>query len=91
MRIALKFADSLNFKRVGKASVLRDFRLSLAKRPEKLLVKTRPTKWRIMNVPRETSTVYDNLYLNIKSKYNVNSWQQKIPRGLHTPAHVTLA
>ena len=41
MRIALKFADSLNFKRVGKATVFTR-RLSLAKRPEKPLVKTRP-------------------------------------------------
>ena len=40
MSIPLKFADSLNFKRVGKQLFSRD--LSLAKRPEKLLVKTRP-------------------------------------------------
>ena len=41
MRILLKFSDSFNFKRVGKGTVfLRNFRLSLAKRPEKLLVKT---------------------------------------------------
>ena len=38
----LKFADSLNCKRVGKQLFSRDFRLSLAKRPEKPLVKTRP-------------------------------------------------
>ena len=31
MRILLKFADSLNFKRVGKGTVLRNFWLSLAK------------------------------------------------------------
>ena len=42
MSIPLKFADSLNFKRVGKQLFSRDFHLSLAKRSEKLLVKTRP-------------------------------------------------
>ena len=41
MRILLKFADSLNFKRVGKQLFSRDFQLSVAKRPEKRLVKTR--------------------------------------------------
>ena len=43
MTIALKFADSLNFKRVRKATVFtRSVRLSLAKWLEKLFVKTRP-------------------------------------------------
>ena len=42
MRILLKFADSLNFKRVGKELFSQDFQLSLAKRPEKPLVNTRP-------------------------------------------------
>ena len=44
MRIPLKFADSLNLKRVGKQLFSRDTRLSLAKRPEKPLVKTRPNE-----------------------------------------------
>ena len=43
MRILLKFADSLKFKRVGKGTVFTEFSLSLVKRPEKSLVKTRPT------------------------------------------------
>ena len=43
MRILLKFADSLNYKRVGKELFFsRNFRLSLGKRPEKPLVKTQP-------------------------------------------------
>ena len=41
MRIALKFADS-KLSESEKQVFLRDFRLSLAKRPEKLLGKTRP-------------------------------------------------
>ena len=42
MRILLKFADSLNFKPVGKDLFSRNFRLSFAKRPEKPLVKRGP-------------------------------------------------
>ena len=37
MRIPLKFADSLNFKRVGKELFSRDSRLSLAKRGHRKL------------------------------------------------------
>ena len=40
MRILLKFAESINFKRVVEL-FSRNFRLSVAKRPEKPLVETR--------------------------------------------------
>ena len=43
-----------------------------------------------MNVPRETSTVYYNRHINIKSKYNVNSWKKHSP-GVGYPSSCNIS
>ena len=43
-------------------------------------------------MPRETSTVYYNLYISIKSKYNVNSWKKHSPGvGYPSSCNISLA
>ena len=58
MRITLKFAESLNFKRMRKVTVFTRFPVvRLAKRPKKSLVKTRPLSHNKFNMASQNAAL----------------------------------
>ena len=66
----MKFADSLNVKRVGKELFSQNFRLSLAKLPEKPLVKTRPMSVKVF---RDNTVFVNEEFANGRGLFSVFS------------------